>query len=83
MRNQNLIFLSILLSLFILLLCANGEVMAEHKVSDSAEQTIDIQRITIGPACDRMKCIVTCERKFGLTGNCVNGECECNGKTRP
>ncbi|WJX57948.1 hypothetical protein P8452_43455 [Trifolium repens] len=82
MRNQNIIFLSIL-SLFIILLCANGEVIVEHKASGSTEQTMGFQKIRIGPECDQYKCIVECERRFHLGGYCLNGECVCNGRTRP
>ncbi|WJX63270.1 hypothetical protein P8452_48181 [Trifolium repens] len=51
MRNQNIIFLSVL-SLFIILLCANAEVIAEHKVSGSAEQTM----VTDDYRCDGWEC---------------------------
>ncbi|WJX57950.1 hypothetical protein P8452_43457 [Trifolium repens] len=79
MRNQNIIFLSVL-SLFIILLCANAEVIAEHKVSSSAEQTM----VTDDYRCDGWECSRRCKKEGHLIGYCSNNICYCGDeRTQP
>jgi hypothetical protein len=60
---------------------ANGEVIAEHKVSGSAEQTM----VTDDDKCDGWECSRRCKKEGHLIGYCMNDICYCRDheRTRP